>query len=77
MLVHDFALPERDVPHGNLHAKPSAVGTIARESGANILLLTHFMTAIENELESAIRLVRDQYGGSIEVAEDLKTYRVP
>ena len=55
LLVHDFALPERDVPHGHLHAKPSAVGKTARESGAKMLLLSHFMPAIENELGPALR----------------------
>jgi ribonuclease BN (tRNA processing enzyme) len=76
MLIHDFALPERDVPHGKLHAKPSAVGKTAAESGAKILLLSHFMPAIEGELGEAIEIVRRHYSGRIEVANDLKTYEL-
>jgi ribonuclease BN (tRNA processing enzyme) len=76
MLIHDFALPERDVPHGKLHAKPSAVGKAAAESGAKILLLSHLMPAIEGEVGEAIDIVRRHYIGRIEVAHDLKTYEL-
>jgi ribonuclease BN (tRNA processing enzyme) len=74
MLIHDLALPERDVPHGNLHAKPSAVGRTAQESGVKTLLVTHFMPAIEGEIDDAINIIRHEYTGKIEVASDLKTY---
>ena len=76
MLVHDFSVPERDVAYGHLHAKPSAVGRTARESGAKVLLLSHFMPAIEGELGGAIDIVRREYGGRIEVASDLETYEL-
>lgn len=76
LLVHDFALPEREVPHGNLHAKPSAVGSLARESKANALLLSHFMPAIEPELDAAIDIVRREYDRRIELADDLRTYEI-
>jgi ribonuclease BN (tRNA processing enzyme) len=76
LLVHDFALPQRDVPHGNLHAKPSVVGSVARESNAKVLLLSHFMPAIEPELNSAVEIVRRDYHGRIEIAEDLRTYGI-
>ena len=33
ILIHDFALPERELPHGKLHAKPSMVGELARDAG--------------------------------------------
>ncbi len=76
LLVHDFALPERDVPDGKLHAKPSAVGRTAHVSGAKRLLLTHFMPAIEDELGQSVDIVRREYGGHIDVANDLETYEV-
>ena len=76
MLIHDFALPERDVPHGKLHAKPSAVGQTAQQSAVKILLLSHFMPAIEGELGEAIEIVRRDYSGRIELANDLKTYEL-
>lgn len=77
LLVHDFALPERDVPHGHLHAKPSAVGRTAHKSGAKRLLLSHFMPAIEDELGQAVDIVRREYAGRVEIAKDLATYEVP
>jgi len=76
LLVHDLALPERDVPDGHLHAKPSAVGRTAQQSGAAMLLLSHFMPAIEPELAESVEIVRHEYGGKIELAEDLAVYRI-
>jgi ribonuclease BN (tRNA processing enzyme) len=77
LLVHDFALPERDVPSGNLHAKPSAVGRTANLSRAKMLLLSHFMPAIEDELTESVDIVRREYGGKIDIAKDLETYCPP
>jgi ribonuclease BN (tRNA processing enzyme) len=76
LLVQDFALPQRDVPHGNLHAKPSVVASVARESNAKALLLSHFMPAIEPELNAAVEIVRRDYHGRIAIAEDLSTYDI-
>ena len=76
LLVHDFALPERNLPHGNLHAKPSVVGQIAHQSAAKMLLLSHFMPAIEGEIGEAVEIVRREYTGQIEVAKDLETYEL-
>jgi ribonuclease BN (tRNA processing enzyme) len=76
LLVHDFALPEGDVPDGKLHAKPSAVGRTAQFSGAKRLLLSHFMPAIESELGQSVDIVRREYVGQIDVASDLATYEL-
>jgi ribonuclease BN (tRNA processing enzyme) len=76
MLIHDFALPERELPHGNLHAKPSVVGELAQDAGVKALILSHFMPPIESELGSAIDIVKRKYLGRIEVASDLKTYDI-
>jgi ribonuclease BN (tRNA processing enzyme) len=76
MLVHDFALPEGDVPHGKLHAKPSAVGYTAQQSGAKRLLLTHVMPPMESALERSLAIVRSVYGGPIQVAKGLETYEI-
>ena len=76
MLIHDFALPERDLPHGNLHAKPSVVGGLAQESGVKALILSHFMPPIESELDAAVDLVRSRYSGRIELATDLRSYEI-
>lgn len=76
MLVHDFALPERELPHGNLHAKPSMVGELARDAGVKALILSHFMPPMETELNAALELVRRSYRGKIELASDLQTYEI-
>lgn len=74
ILVHDFALPEHDGPHAHLHARPSVVGQIARESGTKMLLLSHFLPAIEPKLDEAVAIARREYSGRIEIADDLKSY---
>jgi len=76
ILVHDFALPEGDVPHGKLHAKPSAVGYTAQQSRAKRLLLTHVTPPMERELEQSLEIVRSEYAGPVEVANDLETYQI-
>jgi ribonuclease BN (tRNA processing enzyme) len=76
VLIHDLALPEREVPHGNLHAKPSMVGAVARDASVGKLVVSHFMPQIEGELEQALAIVREVYRGPIVVAEDLAVYQV-
>lgn len=75
ILVCDMALPEREVAHGHLHAKPSEVGKMAADSWARTLVLTHFMPEIEDELPKAVSEVRSRYDGELVLAEDL--LRVP
>ena len=76
LLVHDLALPERDLPHGDLHAKPSAVGRVAREAGARALLATHFLPPIEPELDDALNIVRGLYAGPLYAAHDLAVFDI-
>ncbi len=76
LLVHDLALPERDVPHGDLHAKPSAVGRVARDAGVRALLATHFMPPIEAELDDALAIVRAAYDGPVHAATDLARFDI-
>jgi ribonuclease BN (tRNA processing enzyme) len=76
LLVHDFALPEGELPHGKLHAKPRAIGYTAQESGAKRLLLSHLMPPIESELARSLETVRSIYDGPVEVAVDLQTYEI-
>ncbi|HZE03670.1 MAG TPA: MBL fold metallo-hydrolase [Solirubrobacteraceae bacterium] len=71
VLVHDFALPEREVEHGHLHAKPSAVGRVANACGCRTLVLSHVMPELEDELEPALELVRATYRGRLVLAGDL------
>ncbi len=70
MLVHDLALPQRDVPHGQLHAKPLDIGTTAAETECAELVVTHFLPAIEDEIDDALELIRRRYSGPIHVARE-------
>jgi len=76
MLVHDFALPEGDLPHGKLHAKPSAVGYTAKQSGARRSPLSHLMPPMESQIAQPLTIVRSECDGPIEVASDLKAYQI-
>lgn len=76
LLVQHLSLPEREVPHGELHAKPSEVGRVAGDSGCNILLRSHFMPEIEDELDEAVDLVRRSYRGELRLATDLMSLAI-
>lgn len=71
-----MALPERDVPHGDLHAAPSQVGELAASAGVRALLLTHVMPELEDELAVAEQRVRAAYDGPLSWAHDLQKMTV-
>lgn len=71
VLVHDLALPERDVSHSQLHAKPGEVGRVVRDAGCGRLVLTPVMPELEDELDAAPAGVRRSYTGETVVANDL------
>lgn len=75
LLVHNMALPEREVPHSALHARPSQVGRTAAAAGARSLLLSHVMPELEDERPAAEAQVRSAYDGPVHWANDLE--RVP
>ena len=54
-----------------LHAKPSRIAAIATESGAETLLLSHFMARSLRNFEDNLAVVREGYSGEVIVAEDL------
>ncbi|HZD87662.1 MAG TPA: MBL fold metallo-hydrolase, partial [Gaiellaceae bacterium] len=54
VLVHDFALPERETEHGHLHADPSDAGRVAAEAGVGLLVLTHVFPEHEDELDASL-----------------------
>lgn len=76
LLVHALALPERNVPHGDLHAKQSEVGCTARAARCAALVLTHVMPELEDERDDAERLVLEAYDGPVAWATDLATFVV-
>lgn len=76
VLVHDFALPEREVAHGHLHAKPSEVARVAALARPRRLVLAHVMPELEDELDDALEYVRATYDGDVIIARDLCRLRV-
>ena len=76
LLVHDMALPERDVSHCHLHATPSEVGCHAAEVDCRQLLLTHVMPDLEGEQENAEHLVTGAFPGEVTWARDSTRYFV-
>jgi ribonuclease BN (tRNA processing enzyme) len=72
LLVMHMAVPENASGSAlQLHAKPSRIAAIAQESGADSLLLSHFMARSLRDLEGNLDVVRRGYDGEIVVAEDL------
>ena len=76
VLVHDQALPRRDIEHGHLHPPPE--DTAANAAGAEVgtLVLSHLMPPAEAALDDVVARVRAGYGGPVVVAEDLLTASV-
>jgi ribonuclease BN (tRNA processing enzyme) len=73
MLVHDLALPEREVEHGELHATPSAVGKLAAPPAVGCWWPPNVMPELEDELDQAVAEVRRHYQSELLVAEELVT----
>jgi ribonuclease BN (tRNA processing enzyme) len=76
VLVHDQAVPEREVAHSHLHTKPSETARVAREAGCRTVVLSHFMPEIDAELDGAVRIVEENFPGRVVVAHDLLTIDV-
>ena len=71
LLMH-LVVPENVGGVGRrLHAPPSVVGEIAARTGANKLVLSHFMARSLKELDKNVEQVRSRYKGDIILAEDL------
>jgi ribonuclease BN (tRNA processing enzyme) len=73
VLVHDLALPEREVEHGELHATPSAVGKLAAPPAVGSWWPPNVMPELEDELDQAVAEVRRHYQSELLVAEELVT----
>ena len=76
LLVHDQAVPEREVRESHLHTRPSVTAAVAREVGCRTLLLTHIMPELEDELDGVLAPVRATYRGELLLGHDLMTVSV-
>ena len=78
LLVMHMAVPESATGTAlQLHAKPSRIGAIADEAGAETLLISHFMARSLRNIEGNLDAVRQSYEGRIIVAEDLTCIPLP
>ena len=68
LLVHDQAVPEREVRESHLHTHPSVTAAVAREVGCRTLLLTHSMPELEDELDDVLAPVGATYRGELLLA---------
>jgi len=72
LLIMPLAIPEGTTGTADrLHAQPSEVGSIAKNSNARQLLLTHFMPRSEHSLFHQRVTVQTAYGGPAALANDL------
>ena len=72
LLVMHLVIPEdAGATARRLHALPSMIGRIARETNARRLVLSHFMSRSLRDLNENVALVEDAYDGPIVLAEDL------
>lgn len=76
VLVCDMALRERPAGRGHPHAAPTAIGRMAQASMAGLLVLSHLMPAVEEEINDSVAHVESRYDGPVMVAEDLMTIRI-
>src|SRR5437588_98219 len=65
ILVHGQAVPEHHIAHSHSHTEPSETARIAREAGCRTLLLTHFMSKINAELDAAVQTVQENFSGRV------------
>ncbi len=75
ILIAHLAIPESASGVARkLHAPPSVIGRIARESGTQTLVLSHLMSRSLEDLPNSLALIRLQFSGNIILAEDLQCY---
>ena len=72
VLVMHMPVPENiDGVGRKLHAPPSVIGTIAAQTGAGTLVLSHFMARSLDNLEENLKQIRSRYTGPLVSAHDL------
>jgi len=73
ILVMHLVVPESATGVASrLHARPSIIGKVAAQTGAQKLVLGHFMARSLREIDKNVELVREAYDGHVILAEDLR-----
>jgi len=73
LLVAEATLPDPD-PGQHVHMSAAEAGRLAREAGVGRLVLTHISD--ELDLERSRRIAAEEFGGTVEVAEQGASYDV-
>ncbi|MCW8870855.1 MAG: MBL fold metallo-hydrolase [Proteobacteria bacterium] len=72
VLVANNAIPENAPKQAqNLHMTPTEIGQIAQQAKVKKLVLAHFMKASDAVKEDSVKLIKKQYQGPVELAEDM------
>lgn len=75
ILFMAHAVPENADPvAGRLHARPSVIGKLAKDTKVKKLVLSHFMKRSLDTIDENIKIIKKSYSGKIELAEDLKCF---
>lgn len=79
LLIYDTAitetLPANPVFHA-LHTEPRRIGEVAAAANVKKLVLSHITPVTEPRIKEIKTAIRENYVGSIKVAEDLKVYNL-
>lgn len=77
LLVMHMPVPEGVSGVGRrLHAPPSVIGTIANDANVEMLVISHLMERSLRDLAQNVGLVKSKFGGPVDVADDLRCYKL-
>lgn len=72
LLVMHMPIPEgTEGAARRLHAPPSIIADIARQSGAKTLVLSHFMARSLVDIKESLKLIQSIYSGNVLTTKDL------
>ena len=72
LLIAHFAIPESATGAAvKLHARPSDIARMARESNAKTLVLSHFMNRSLKGLDESLSMIKNSFAGRVFAARDL------
>ena len=76
VLLHDPAVPVRDLRESHLHTKLGVTAGMARDAGCRTLVLMHIMPYPDGDLDDVVATVRETHHGAVVVADNVMTIPV-
>lgn len=73
-LIHEATFPQCDRGRFGTHSTAAEAGQIAQRAGVRRLILCHVEADYHGELDALAAEARSHFGGSVEVAEELRPY---